>query len=288
MTVAFEIREIADEDLAEVAALLSEGFPSRTPDYWRTGLQRLGERECPPATEKYGYVLVTDQVLRGVILTIPSVHESGSERHVYVNISSWYVQRPFRGFPARELYRRASRREGITYTNLSAAAHTVKTIESFGFQKWTSGQMAAISLKWNRSSLQKNRILSWNDFGSVELPATEAKLLSDHQSFGCLTFCLATPNYLSPFIFVQRRVRGLIPCAQLIYCRELADLVQNGLAISSWLMMRGFPLMLVDASASIEGLIGRYYPDRGSKFFKGPRPLKEIDHTYSEMVLLGF
>ena len=79
-----------------------------------------------------------------------------------------------------------------------------------------------------------------------------------------------------------------IPCAQLIYCRELIDLIQHGLAISSWLTMRGFPLMLIDASGPIEGLVGYYVDGKSSKYFKGPRPVKAIDHTYSEMVLLGF
>ncbi len=88
MTAAFEIREIGDDDLAEVVALLCEGFPRRTPEYWRTGLQKLANRERPPDTEKYGYVLTTGNELRGVVLTIPSVHENGSERHVFINISS--------------------------------------------------------------------------------------------------------------------------------------------------------------------------------------------------------
>ena len=48
MTAAFEIREIGDDDLAEVVALLCEGFPRRTPEYWRTGLQKLANRERPP------------------------------------------------------------------------------------------------------------------------------------------------------------------------------------------------------------------------------------------------
>jgi len=47
MTAAFEIREIGDDDLAEVVALLCEGFPRRTPEYWRTGLQKLANRERP-------------------------------------------------------------------------------------------------------------------------------------------------------------------------------------------------------------------------------------------------
>jgi hypothetical protein len=38
----------------------------------------------------------------------------------------------------------------------------------------------------------------------------------------------------------------------------------------------------------IEGLVGYYVDGKSSKYFKGPRPVKAIDHTYSEMVLLGF
>jgi len=288
MTAAFEIREIGDDDLAEVVALLCEGFPRRTPEYWRTGLQKLANRERPPDTEKYGYVLTAGNELRGVVLTIPSVHENGSERHVFINISSWYVQPPFRGSPAKELYRHASCRQSITYTNLSAAAHTVKTITSFGFKEWTAGQMVAVGLKRHRSSLEKIRILSSSKLGSVEICSAEANLLADHESLGCLTFFLETPNRLSPFIFVRRRVMGFIPCAQLIYCRELIDLIQHSMAISTWLTMRGFPLMLIDASAPIEGLVGYYVDGKSSKYFKGPRPVKAIDHTYSEMVLLGF
>lgn len=68
MTGAFEIREIGDDDLAEVVGLLCEGFPRRTPEYWRTGLQKLANRERPPDTEKYGYVLTAGNELRGVVL----------------------------------------------------------------------------------------------------------------------------------------------------------------------------------------------------------------------------
>jgi hypothetical protein len=178
MTAAFEIREIGDDDLAEVVALLCEGLPRSTSAYWRAGLQRLAKRERPPSTEKYGYVLTTENRLRGIVLTIPSVHEEGLERRVYVNISSWYVQPTLRGSPAKELYRHASRREGITYTNLSAATYTIKTIKSFGFQEWTAGQMVAVGVKWPRSSLGKIRFLSQNKLGSSDRSA-EANLLAE-------------------------------------------------------------------------------------------------------------
>jgi hypothetical protein len=287
MTAAFEIREIDEDDLTEVVALLCDGFPRSTPTYWQAGLKRLARRERPPLTEKYGYVIAAENRLRGVVLTIPSVHQEGLTRRVYTNISSWYMQPAFRGPPAKELYRYATRHEGVTYTNLSAATHTIKTIKSFGFQEWTAGQMVAVGVRRYRSPLGKVRFLSPDKLGNSDCSA-EANLLADHENFGCLTFCLETANRLCPFIFVRRHVRRFIPCAQLIYCRDLTDLVQHGLAISSWLTMRGFPLMLIDASGPIEGLIGYYIDRKNSKYFKGPRPVKAHDHTYSEMALFGF
>jgi hypothetical protein len=287
MAAAFEIREINELDLTEVVALLCEGFPRSSSRYWQAGLQRLARRERPPFTEKYGYVLAAENRLRGVVLTIPSVHQEGSTRRLYINISSWYVQLAFRGPPAKELYRHASRHEGITYTNLSAATHTIKTIKSFGFQEWTAGQTVAVGVGRYRSPSGKVRFLSPSKLGSSDCSA-QANLLADHESYGCLTFCLETPNRLCPFIFVRRHVRRFIPCAQLIYCGDLTDLVEHGLAISSWLTMRGFPLMLIDASGPIEGLIGYYIDRKNSKYFKGPRPVKAHDHTYSEIALFGF
>lgn len=287
MVAAFEIREILESDLPEVVALLCEGFSGRTPEYWRTGLRRISDRPCPEKTEKYGFVLVAEDELRGVVLTIPSIHKDGSEPRVFINISSWYVQPPFRGPPARELYRYACGRTGVTYTNLSPAPHTLKTIKSFGFEEWTMGQMIAVGLKWDKSSLQKNRIVS-SKIGGVDICPFEKKLLADHENLGCLVLCIDTPNGASPFIFVRRRVKGVIPCAQLIYCRDMTDLVRHGLTISGWLMMHGFPLILADASAPIDGLFGHYVGGKGSKYFKGPQPINAIDHTYSEMVFFGF
>jgi hypothetical protein len=286
MMSAFAIREMMDDDVPEVVSLLCEGFPS-TPEYWRSGLDRLARRERPPNTEKYGYVLAGENALGGVVLTIPSIHDDGSTRQVFINISSWYAQPSFRGTPAKELYRHASRHEDITYTNLSAAAHTIKTITSFGFQEWTGGQMVAFGLKRDRSSAKRLRFHKWDETEALGLSPAEVKVLADHEAFGCLTFCLETSNGLFPFVFVRRWIKGFVPCAQLIYCRNLVDLIEHGRAISMRLAMRGFPLMIVDASGPIKGLAGQYIRGRG-KYFKGPRPLRAVDHTYSEMVLLGF
>jgi hypothetical protein len=245
-------------------------------------------RECPAGSEKYGYVLTSENKLRGAILTISSFHGGRSDRSVFVNISSWYVQPAFRGGPAKELLRHACRRDDVTYTNLSPAPHTIRTIEAFGFQQWSAGQMLALGLASHHTRSTRARILTPGELGDSELSA-ESALLSDHERFGCLAFHLESSSGLCSFIFVRRYVKGFIPCAQLIYCRNLADLTEHCATISRWLLLRGFPLMLIDASAPIQGLRGSYVHGKSRKFFKGQRPAHHmVDHTYSEMALFGF
>jgi len=287
MNAEFEIREMDDCDVPEVVPLLLEGFPRRTADYWREGLKRLAERERPPHTEKYGYVLAAGNSLRGVVLTIPSIHNSVSGPQVFINISSWYVRPSHRGQPAKELYYHASRRDGITYTNLSAATNTIKTITSFGFREWTAGQMIAVGLKRRRSIGKRLQFLTPDQAKSAGISEAEARVLVDHAAFGCLAFCLETADRLSPFIFMPRQVKHTLSCAQLIYCQSLDDLVAHGRAILFWLAAHGLPLMILDASGPIKGLIGRFIPGKAIKYVKGPTPTKVIDHTYSEMVVLG-
>src|SRR3954471_6983727 len=104
----YEIREIEDADLPAAVDVLCEGFPTRTADYWRTGLRRLAERERPPQTEKYGLALTDGAAVQGVVLTIPSIHPGPDGPRVFVNVSSWCARPEFRGPPAKELFRRAS------------------------------------------------------------------------------------------------------------------------------------------------------------------------------------
>src|SRR5689334_5819769 len=128
MTAPFELRDIRGDDLPDLVRLLCEGFPRTRPSYWSTGLDRLSKRVCPAGTEKYGYVLTSENQLRGAVLMISSFHDEEANRRVFVNISSWYVQPAFRGRPSKELLRHACRRDDVTYTNLSAAPHTIRTL----------------------------------------------------------------------------------------------------------------------------------------------------------------
>lgn len=279
------IREISEADLPEAIRVLCEGFPHRSPAYWQSGLNQLARLDAPAHTVRFGHAMFVKRTMRGVILCIPSVHKYGAVAQTFVNLSSWCVDPSHRGRSALQLYAQASSGHvDLTYTNLSATAHTLKAVVARGFQQWTAGQMLCVGI---RSSPGRKRFVPSDQARSAGLAEPVARILADHAKFGCFAFCLETSTKLIPLIFLRRRVKS-IPVAQLIYCESLDELISNGLAVSAWFAARGYPAMLVDTNGPVAGLLGKYFPGRAGKFFKGPAPRLDVEHTYTEMVYFGF
>src|SRR5262249_53407003 len=115
----------------------------------------------------------------------------------------------------------------------------------------------------------------------------ECALLLALAEFGCVSLWCITPNQAYPFVFRPRRVRGFVPCAQLIYCRNLDDLVRFARPIGCYLARRGRPLAIVDANGPIRGLVGRFFPDTMPKYFRGPDRPRLGDLAYTEAALFG-
>jgi hypothetical protein len=111
-------------------------------------------------------------------------------------------------------------------------------------------------------------------------------LLRDHAAFGCVTFWCVTAERAHPFVFRRRRAKGVLPCAQLIYCRDTADVVRFSGLIGRYLAARGCPLVVIDASGPVPGLPGIYLDGR-PKYFKGPDRPRIGDLAYTEAALFG-
>jgi hypothetical protein len=74
---------------------------------------------------------------------------------------------------------------------------------------------------------------------------------------------------------------------QLVYCRDTAELSRCAGAIGRFLLLRGRPVLIVDANGPLPGLVGFYSESRGRKYFKGPHPPRLADLTETELVLYG-
>lgn len=277
------IRELEVADLPAVVRVLAEGFPRVSDRHWDRCLKIIKDRDYPRGTPQFGYG-IEDSGLQGVVLTLGSLHGVAESSQTIINISSWTVRPSHRGIAAKALFDHASSFEGVTYSDLSAAAHTIRTITKLGFRESTAGQVLGLGL---RRAPETASILTVKE-AAMGLAADKLEMLRYHESYGCICFCVELRDRLAPLIFLPRKIKGLIPLAQLIYCERSSDLQEHARAIYYRLLSLGFPGMLVDGSGPIPGLAGRYFPGKAARYYKGPFPDYAVDHTYSEMIYIGF
>jgi len=279
-----KIRSIAEADLPAVITLMCESFPRRDRAYFEAGLRRLAAREIPEGCETYGY-LIDDDGPKGAVLAISSWHGPPDARQLFVNISTWCVAPSHRGEMARELYRRAGARDDAVNTNLSAALHTLKTLDRFNFRPWTTGQFAGFAFRSRRS---RAAALTPEQALARGMPEHQFRKLDDHRKLGCLTVCLEANGRIVPLVLLRRQIQRIVPAAQLIYCEDVAWLLDHGGALMWWLRLRGRTGLILDSNGPPPGMLGRFYPGKAGKYIRGQDPAIDVDHTYSEMVYLGF
>jgi hypothetical protein len=277
-------RQIADGDLDGLADLLKRGFGSRrTHAFWRHALACLRARAVPAEMPRYGYLLENDGVAVGAILLIFATTPGSGD--IRANVSSWYVEPAFRSY-APLLVSQALKLKQITYLNISAVRHTWPILEAQGYHRYGNGVLVALPAL-RRAGDRAMRVLAANVEPDAPHEPFERDLLVEHEGYGCIGFWCVTPERAYPFVFRPRVVKSIIPCAQLIYCADVADVVRFAGLIGRYLAWRGRPFVVIDANGPIEGLTGRYFADTMPKFYRGPVRPRLGDLAYTETALFG-
>ena len=291
---AVRCRPVMPADLDGIVRLLMRGFPDRTESYWRAGLARHAARDLPDGYPVYGYMLDHGGQAVGVILTLFTSIEIGGRPTVRCNLSSWYVEPAFRA-QAVLLDNLAMRRKEVTYLNVTPAPQTWAMQEARRFKRYCRGQMLAFPLLGRVVRGVRIRKVTPDDL-LLDITPAERTLVADHRRYGCLCFVGTDARGSQPFIFVRRRIgltqkrsgRGALPCLQLVYCRDVADLPDFLGSLGRRLALGlEVPWMVIDADRQIPGVVGRYFEGRGPKYFRGPDPVRLGDLAYTEMVLFG-
>src|SRR5438034_4743440 len=91
-------RQIIEADIPAVVMLLAKGFPVHSRQFWLRVFERLAKHSTPVGLPKYGHLLECNDVPVGVILQISSTIPTATTSTTRCNISSWYVETPFRGY----------------------------------------------------------------------------------------------------------------------------------------------------------------------------------------------
>ena len=88
-----------------------------------------------------------------------------------------------------------------------------------------------------------------------------------------------------PFVLLPRRFKRLLPGVQLIYCRDIEDLVRFAGPLGRFLALRGKLVVSIDSNGPIAGLIGKYIEGKSPRFFKGPAPPRLGDISYTQAAM---
>jgi hypothetical protein len=290
-------RQIRDTDIPAIAELLARGFRPSVTDwlargvrvrprrFWLAFLARLGERAAPAELPQYGYMLECDGAVVGVLLLIFFTVRDGNASTIRCNVSSWYVEPSFRGY-AGMLVARAMSHPNVTYVNVTPAPHTWATVEALGYSQYSRGIFVAVPALQARPGGVRVRVSTAEALAPTQADAFEHELLLDHASYGCISLWCEDGERAYPFVFRPRLVRGLFACAQLVYCRDVDDLVRFAGPIGRFLA-RGRALVLVDANGPIPGLVGWYFGAWKPRYFKGPDRPRLGDLAYTESAMFG-
>src|SRR5580700_7175527 len=250
-------RQIADSDVNDVVELLTRGFaPRRSRRFWHDMMAQLAAHATPPGAPRYGYMLDDGRGPVGTILLISSAIATGDGAQVRGNFSSWYVDPAFRSY-ASMLIARAIRHKDVTYLNVTPA------LQIF-------------------ARAPRTRILPADATPRASFAAYERQVLLDHAGYGCTAVWCETAERAYPFVFRLRTLKGL-PCAQLIYCRDVEDCARLAGPLGRYLALRGRPFLLIDANGPIPGLVGKYFDQTMPRYFRGPQRPRLGDLAYTEI-----
>jgi hypothetical protein len=279
-------REIRDADVPAVGDFLASGFRDRPLRFWRDVLARLGERAVPVGLPQYGYLLESAGVVVGAVLLIFSELRSSGQTTIRCNVSSWFVAPEFRGY-ASLFVSKALRLKNVTYVNVTPAPHTLSMVRAQGYSQYSNGLFVALPALQFGSSNAKISLAMADDPRAAQFDPFERQLLLEHAQYGCLSLWCIAAERAYPFVFRRRMFKRVVPCAQLIYCRELEDFVQFAGPLGRFLTLRGRPFVVIDANAPIPGLVGKYLDARQPKYFKGPDRPRLGDLVYTETAMFG-
>jgi hypothetical protein len=279
-------RQIHEGDIAAVASLLARGFPVRDRQFWLGAFAQLARHHPAPGMPRYGYALESDGTIVGALLLICTAMPAGETTTTRCNLSSWYVDPAFRTF-APLLVSQAIRHKDVTYLNVSPARHTLPIIEAQGFSRYCDGVFVAVPVLNGLFGGDRAQIIKPPQQPDVAFDAADEAILAQHAALGCISLWCATNERAYPFVFRPRMVKRGVPCAQLIYCRDVADFVRFAGPLGRLLARRGRPFVIVDANGPVPGLLGWFNRGNMPKYFKGPLRPRLGDLAYTEHAVLG-
>ena len=183
-------------------------------------------------------------------------------------------------------FSKALRHNNVTYINTSARRHSLPIIKAQGFLQYSKGQFIAFPMLSFLSQPKDDRveITPGDKAPNARFEPYELDLLKAHARYDCICLWCNTAERAYPFIFHQRLFKGFLRGVQLIYCRDVQNVVRFVRPLGLFLAARGRLAVRIDLNGPIPGLIGKYIDGMEPRYYKGPEPrLGDLSYTQTVM-----
>ena len=233
-------RQIDEGDLPAVAGLLDARISEPQSPVLAARARSTDAARAAAGLPKYGYLLETDGTPVGAILLICSAMPAdGRDADAALQSLELVCRAAFRAY-APLLVSQALRHKDVTYLNVSAAPHTWPIIEAQGFSRYSDGIFVCLAGAERHARRRKSRGVRRAQRAAGGASIRSSRRSSRNTPRTAASACGARrPQRAYPFVFRPRLVKGVIPCAQLIYCRDIADFARFAGPIGRYLARRG-------------------------------------------------
>jgi hypothetical protein len=235
-----QIKPIQEEDLAVVCEFLHAHFnPSVPVREWRAGLQNRWSVEAP----NYGFMIVHDGSIAGVIGAIYADREIGGSRQRFCNITSWYVFPEHRAATLKMLLA-LLKQKNLHFTNFSANEAAAEILERLKFRRLDASVLVFPNLPLPGSA----KVLTGLDAIAERLDGEARKLFDDHRDCPQVEhLCLISGAKGSHVIFRRARLHG-IPMIKVLHVSDSSAFLIGLPAVGRhFLLHRGIPLTSIES-----------------------------------------
>lgn len=274
-----EIRDARPDERADVAAFMLRAFPKAK--WGIEGWHLLLSGRWSGAKDRFAVIAIADDQIVGAIGLISSTRITDRGPLPFVNLTSWYVLRPYRGVAGKRLMQAAIAPPGTTFTNITSARAAIPLVRRLGFDVLDDTRMI-----WHsRDNTPLNHTL--NPLSDALLNTVDRQVLKDHADLNLKPVTLETPDGPCTLVLSVKQKVDEYVTHEVVYVGQPALLSRHACAIADTLLPVERAIFSVD-----NRLISGATPDAVEsidvpRFYQGGDLLpSEVDHMYSEVVLM--
>lgn len=276
-----DVRFAKLEERAEVETFMHTAFPRAK--WGAEGWTRLLANRWGGAQGEFAVTAWDGALLVGVMGMNDSIRHTPRGPRRYRNLTSWYVLKSHRGMGLGEtLMHTAMADPQVTSTNLTSAKAALSLVDRIGFKVLNAQRL--VWRKGVRAPLEHTA----DPLAEAKLKAVDAQVLRDHADLGLSFFTIETPDGPCTLaLSVKQKVDEYVT-HEVVYAGQPDLLARHAQAIADTILPDMPAVFSVDSRLAPDANDGETQQIEVPRFYKGTSLLPaEIDHMYSEIVLMG-